>query len=298
MSAGLLTLFGGGWLLYSVHDSLRFMIDDAYHAVFKVLITDRVLSEQSVVHSNLPYCNTDNPRQTLDLYVPQVASKRPMPLLIFIHGGGWRAGDKSSELLSRYGQNILKSGIAIASLNYRLYPEATYPQPNQDIACALDYLAANAKQYDISKHAWALFGDSAGAQLGAYAMSDPSVNAPVRLFIGFYGPYDMVMQSNRKPLRDIDAWRYTNKGRDAALASPIARPVKKDAVYLLYHGDKDRIVHTVQSQNFADHLRSANAVVNYQVVKHADHYFSPRTQPSGESIRKSIISALETYLRE
>ena len=273
-------------------DVVRFAVYDAYNSVFKVVITDRVLSDEAKVFSNIPYCQTDNPRQTLDLYVPQITNERPMKLVVFIHGGGWRAGDKSSSLMTYHSETFLKNGIAVASLNYRLYPEASYPEPNEDISCALRFLKTEAHNYDISTDKWALFGDSAGAQLGAYAMSDPAASQPVKLFIGFYGPYSLVDQVNRKPNRDNEAWNYTNKGTSARDASPLFRDMKKDATYLLFHGSKDRVVHMSQSQIFYEKLLGQKTNVIFTPVEHAGHYFSPRSTPSAHHVKTLILNSI------
>lgn len=274
-------------------DVVRFAVYDAYNSVFKVVITDRVLSDEAKVFSNIPYCQTNNPRQTLDLYVPQITNERPMKLVVFIHGGGWRAGDKSSSLMTYHSETFLKNGIAVASLNYRLYPEATYPEPNEDIACALRYLKAEAQLYDISTSNWTLFGDSAGAQLGAYAMSDPVASQPVKLFVGFYGPYSLVDQINRKSGRDNEAWNYTNKGKSARDASPMYRDMKKDATYMLFHGDKDRIVRVSQSQNFHEKLTPDQINTIFTPVNNAGHYFSPRSTPTSSNIKQQIIEQIK-----
>ena len=291
-SVTILAVFIGLVLAYFFSSTVRFAIYDAYNSVIKVVITDRVLREEAEIYSNLSYCDSNNPRQTLDLYVPQHALRHPMDLVIFIHGGGWKAGDKSGQIMTYYSEELLKNGIAVASLNYRLYPEVTYPKPNEDISCAIQYLSDNAPQYDIAEKGWTIFGDSAGAQLGAYAMSDPSVNAPLKTFIGFYGPYDLREQVTRIPKRDNDAWNYTNKGTSARDASPFLRPVKTDATYILYHGEKDRIVYISQSQKFAQKLLSQNIDTSFTQVKNANHYFSQRTTPSATAIKKQVMERL------
>lgn len=279
-------------VLFIFNASFRFTVLDAYNSVFKLVITDRVLRDDATVYSNLAYCNTDNPRQTLDLYVPKNAQQSKTKLVVFIHGGGWRAGDKSSQAMTYYSEEFLKHGIAVASLNYRLYPEVTYPEPNDDIACALQYLTAQVGKYGIINDKWTIFGDSAGAQLGAYVMSDTSVNQPLQLFIGFYGPYDLPRQVNRVRGGDGDAWHYTNKGRDARIASPIYREPRKGATYMLFHGTNDRVVSLFQSESFDASLKSDQISTIYTPVARAGHYFSPRSDPSASKIKDAILNRI------
>ena len=291
-SFAIIVVIAGLLLAFLFSSAARFTIYDAFNTVFKVVITDRVLREEAEIHSNLAYCDSNNPRQTLDLYVPSHAPKHPMNLVIFIHGGGWKAGDKSGQIMTYYSEELLKNGIAVASLNYRLYPEVTYPKPNEDIACAIRYLTDNAASYDIDSGGWTIFGDSAGAQLGAYAMGDSAINAPLKTFIGFYGPYDLREQITRIPKRDNDAWNYTNKGKSARDASPFLRPMKTDGNYLLFHGEKDRIVPISQSQKFSKRLLSQQIDTSFTQVKNASHYFSPRTTPSSQDIKNLILVSL------
>lgn len=288
----LLGLASGLLIAFFTIDIVRFKVYDAYNSVFKVVITDRVLRDEARIYSDLSYCNSDNPRQTLDIYVPRVATKYPLKLVIFIHGGGWRAGDKSGQIMTYYSEDLLKKGVAVASLNYRLYPEVTYPGPNDDIACAIRYLSDNASKYNIADNKWIVFGDSAGAQLGAYAMSDPAINSRLSTFIGFYGPYDLREQITRIPRRDNEAWNYTNKGKDARKASPYLRTPKADATYLLFHGQADKTVYYTQSDKFNFLLQAQSINSSYTLVKHAPHYFSPRSEPSANEIKKQIINTI------
>lgn len=278
-------------ILYFTSLTARTYMQDAFNSVFKIVITDRQLGKISQIHSNVPYCNTASPRQTLDLYIPKRAVDQPqdpMPLVVFIHGGGWRSGDKSNDIVASYGNDFLLAGYAVATLNYRLYPEVSYPEPNEDIACSLRFLASNSQTYQLSNSGWVLFGDSAGAQLAAYAMSDESINQPIDYFVGFYGPYDLVAHISADR-GDIDAWNYTNQGRSARAASPIYREPKSDATYLLFHGAKDQTVHISQSLGFYQTLIDEQITAKITSVKNADHYFSPRSTPTSTRIKSSII---------
>lgn len=278
-------------ILYFTSLTARTYMQDAFNSVFKIVITDRQLGKISQIHSNVPYCNTASPRQTLDLYIPKRAVDQPqdpMPLVVFIHGGGWRSGDKSNDIVASYGNDFLLAGYAVATLNYRLYPEVSYPEPNEDIACSLRFLASNSQTYQLSNSGWVLFGDSAGAQLAAYAMSDESINQPIDYFVGFYGPYDLVAHISADR-GDIDAWNYTNQGRSARAASPMYRDMKNNAKYLLFHGTKDRVVDITQTERFYEKLQLQQISSEFIRVQNADHYFSPRSTPTSSKIKRQII---------
>jgi len=72
-------------------------------------------------HRDLEYANVDGKSLTLDLYVPKTTS-RPLPIIIWVHGGGWREGNKSNPLVLP----LVNLGFAVASINYRLSQEAPF----------------------------------------------------------------------------------------------------------------------------------------------------------------------------
>ncbi len=275
----------------------RSFITDAYHSIFKRIISDRVLEEKGKSYSNITYCAPGDSRQTLDIFLPDRRGDSRVPLVIFIHGGGWRLGDKANREVAFYGESLLKNNIAIASINYRLAPAHTYPTQNDDIACAIKYLQNHASTYQFSDR-WAIFGDSAGAQLGALAMTDKQINRPLVAFVGFYGPYDLSLQTTRSPHKDVDAISYTNHARDAQQASPINHPARQGAEYWLYHGTKDRIVSINQSQRFYTKLLDEGIPAHLTIVQNASHAFGSLSRPSSQEIRSTLTQSLVEILED
>jgi len=104
-------------------------------------------------------------RHVLDLWKAQ--SDKPTPLVIFIHGGGFRNGSKE-QVQPRLIQECLKIGISIASISYRLTDVAPYPAQMQDGARALQYLRSKAKQFNLDPKRVACTGGSAGAGISLW----------------------------------------------------------------------------------------------------------------------------------
>lgn len=96
---------------------------------------------------------------TFDLWRPQ--SKKPTPLVVFIHGGGLSAGDKS-KISEGLLTQMLKAGLAVMSINYRLTPDAVFPQHYMDCARAIQYARYHAKEFNIDPKLVAATGTSAG----------------------------------------------------------------------------------------------------------------------------------------
>lgn len=136
---------------------------------------------------DLAYVTGGDPRQVLDLYVPPRAGCDPVPLVVWVHGGGWRTGDKGHAIDAKVA-HWNEAGWAVASLNYRLtdsdLPEAERvmaPDHNEDAAAALGWLVQHAAERGIDPERVALLGHSAGAGIVAALAVDPSYLSAVEL---------------------------------------------------------------------------------------------------------------------
>src|SRR5271166_2501053 len=115
--------------------------------------------------TNIPYVDGGGPQQQLDLYMP--TEQKNMPLVVFVHGGGWEHGDKAGDSLNPNNLQLLWDGYAMASVNYRLAPAAIWPAQIQDCKAAIRWLKAHAHEYGYDANRIAVMGESAGGQLVA-----------------------------------------------------------------------------------------------------------------------------------
>lgn len=111
-----------------------------------------------------------DPLQGLDLWVPQKG--KPAPLVLFVHGGGWSRGSKSTAVGRALPGHMLAQGYALAAIDYRLVPAATVEQQAADVAAALAYLLGRADALGIDRSRVVLTGHSAGAHLVALVGTD------------------------------------------------------------------------------------------------------------------------------
>jgi arylformamidase len=110
---------------------------------------------------------------SLDLYAPPQAQARPAPLVAFIHGGGWRIGDKTNPGAGAdKAAFFARRGFAFASLNYRLSPDVAHPAHVEDVAAGLAWLIDNAAAQGCDPGRIFLMGHSAGAHLAALVAAD------------------------------------------------------------------------------------------------------------------------------
>ncbi len=106
------------------------------------------------------------------------------PLVVFVHGGGWKRGDKDMMDGSAKLEHWQALGYAVASVNYRLVPDNTVEQQGADVASALAYLKSNAARLGFDGNRIALIGHSAGAHLVALVGTDPSYFRAAGLNLG------------------------------------------------------------------------------------------------------------------
>ena len=216
---------------------------------------------------DVPYAGTDNPAQSLDIFLPEEGDG-PFPTLIQFHGGAFLGGDKRDGQCI-YLLNGIFRGYAVVNVNYRLTGEAIFPYPVYDAKAAVRFLRANAEKYRLDPNRFAASGDSAGAYFasllgtsaGVAALEDLSMGCPdadssVQAVIGMFGVYGLAMQSqfteDAPPMPSgvkIDNYADTFAGavcRDcpglAALASPASYVTKACPPMLIQGGTADEIV--------------------------------------------------------
>jgi acetyl esterase/lipase len=106
------------------------------------------------------------------------------PLVIFVHGGGWKRGDKDNATGAAKVTHLLERGYAVATIDYRLVPEATVEQQAGDVVAALAWLRGHAGDYGVDPQRIVLMGHSAGAHLVALVGTDPAYLAAAGLDYG------------------------------------------------------------------------------------------------------------------
>lgn len=207
--------------------------------------------------------------QKLDFYKAKTKASRA-PLLIFVHGGGWKRGDKRNATGSDKVTHYTGLGYHMASINYRLVPAATVEQQGADVAAAIAYLLKNADKFGIDRSRVVLMGHSAGAHLSALVGSDPQYLRGVGLgFDALSGvipidgaAYDVPaqMREGAKIMSDTYVQAFgTDPARQKAL-SPYWHAQSPNAPsFLILH--VDRADGKRQSEALADALRKGGSKV-------------------------------------
>ena len=258
---------------------------------------------------DLPYADTDNPRQRLDLVLPEKRiGNQPLPLVIWIHGGGWRNGDKRSGI-NRVAPVVTTGRYVGATIGYRLSGEAQWPLQIHDCKAAIRWLRAHAKEYGIDPKRIAVWGSSAGGHLVSMLGVSGEVevlegklgkhlgqSSRVQAVVNYYGPSALLLMSS-KPSRidhdDKDSPESMLIGAPiqkakfkAQQASPLTHVTKDDAPHLHVHGTKDPLVPFHQSEIYHSALRKAGVESTLITIPEGGHS-APREIDS-KQVRKFL----------
>tara|TARA_B110000495_G_C22974768_1_gene572425 strand:- start:355 stop:1236 length:882 start_codon:yes stop_codon:yes gene_type:complete len=120
--------------------------------------------------SDLPYVENGHERHVLDIYTPEESTDKKLPIMFWIHGGGWQVGDKSDVALKP--KVLTERGFIFVSTNYRLLPEASMEELVGDVATSLGWVCKNISLYGGDPQRIFVGGHSAGAQLAALLCTD------------------------------------------------------------------------------------------------------------------------------
>jgi acetyl esterase/lipase len=243
------------------------------------------LPEGTTVQKDLAY--GPHERNNLDLYIPK--SDKPLPLVVWVHGGGWERGSKNNTGPS---MDLLKEGYAVASVNYRLSQHAVFPAQIEDCKSAVRWLRANASKYNLDPDHVGAWGMSAGGHLvallgttddAAFTTSEDNkkVSSRVQAVCDWFGPADFLhwgmvtasdpLAQNPSALSRLLGGLVPSKLDLARQASPVSYAGKSSAPFLIFHGDHDPLVPLQQSEELNDVLKRAGVESSLHVVKGGSH---------------------------
>lgn len=173
--------------------------------LFLLFVNAQDQLEEVLAYKDVVYKTRDTAQQKLDIYLPPASGKK-LPVLLFIHGGGWVEGDKSfpqGTYPNRFVLDFVKNGYAVVSIDYTLVSKsAHFPEPIEDCKEAVRWLRSKAETYHLDPDNIGVWGASAGGQLALLLgytndnqLSDKSSLAgypsKVNYVIDYFGPTDM-----------------------------------------------------------------------------------------------------------
>jgi acetyl esterase/lipase len=262
--------------------------------------------------ADIDYAGSANPRQMLDLYLPEMrAGEGPLPVLVFIHGGGWQAGDKSSGG-GKVMPYVAEGKFAGVSVGYRLSDEAQWPSQIHDCKAAIRWIKGNAAEYGLDPERIVVWGSSAGGHLVAMLGVSDGVkelegtigahldqNGKVHSVIDFFGPTEMLTMGDHEstiphnapdsPESKLIGGALQENPEKAKSASPIEHVTADDSPYLIVHGTEDPLVPYPQSVDFEKRLESVGVPVTLLTVEGGGH---------GKGFGKTVNEVVTAFLEK
>jgi acetyl esterase/lipase len=263
------------------------VIEDKSRAINRRSLPDaRILRD-------LAYVSGGHERNKFDLYLPKQSDRKDLqtekqPLIIWVHGGAWMAGNKNNCPARRF----LRKGYAVASINYRLSQHATFPAQIEDCKAAVRWLRANSDKYNLDSKRFGVWGSSAGGHLVALLGTtgdvkefdkgeNLNVSSCVQAVCDYFGPTDFIKISDfpssiRHDAPDSPESKLIGgpvlQNKDLCRrANPITYVTRDDPPFLIVHGDKDNTVPHNQSQLLYEALKKAGVQAKFYTVKGGGH---------------------------
>jgi acetyl esterase/lipase len=244
-------------------------------AAAPLVAEDKAVTYRVEKHLNLAYNpakDADPVRHKLDLYVPKDA--RDFPVMMFVHGGAWRSGNK--DLYAALGNTFAKKGIGVAIINYRLSGRngsARHPDHIEDVAKAFAWVKANAGKYGGSKDKLYVSGHSAGGHLVAllatdekYLKAEKASISDIKGVVAISGVY--TISSLFGPFHDA----FSKDEEVCKAASPITHVKDGHPPFLIAYGNLDFPLLDQMAEQFGKKLKDCDCEA--KVMKLDRNHFS------------------------
>jgi acetyl esterase/lipase len=247
------------------------------------------------MEKDISYVAEGDEAQKLDLYLPEKAAEKPLPLIVHIHGGGWMGGSKFPCPVALM---VLK-GYAVASVEYRFSQKAKFPAQIQDCQAAIRWLRAHAQDYNFDTEHVGAVGGSAGGHLSALVGTAGGKNAfpkiggneelsdRVQAVCDIFGPTDFstvvqqaaedknvknIFEFNtpKDPYSSLIGTKLDDKEKADAV-SPVHYVSKDNPPFVILHGTHDTLVPYAQSEEFAGVLKEKGVEVWLQKLPGSGH---------------------------
>lgn len=267
-----------------------------------------------LVEKDLEYVDAAGQRLCLDFYRPDTGG--PVPVVVYLHGGGFAVGDKSDHSSERL-IPVATRGIAVASVNYRLGADGEYPKPIHDVKAAIRWLRANSSKLGLNGDRIGIWGASAGGYLAAktaLTAGDAGLegtlgehldqSSAVQAVVEWFATADFDSEFRRSDLETVllpPSVMAGFLGEDKVRSdSPERRRLLNDVdlltnipenapPFLICHGDRDNIVSPRHSQAFQEALSKAGVPSTLMMLGHAGHEGAEFDAPANLALTAAFL---------
>ena len=248
---------------------------------------------------DLEYAQAKGVSLKLDLYRPSARPSAPMPLVIWVHGGGWRNGSKANCPAAW----LAAKGYAVASLDFRLLPEHPWPAQIEDPVAALRWLRQESGKYgyDASRSA-AMGGSSGGHVVALWGTLTLPAEDKVKAVVALYGPTDLLTMppnvlSEKRTRADLAKANgalllggiVMDQPDKAKAVSALHQVSKDDVPFLILHGTADPGVPVDQSERLHTALRAAGVESTLKLLPGAGHGGKEFDSPESRALIQAFL---------
>ncbi len=242
---------------------------------------------------DIEYAEIGGRSLVLDVYAREPKPADPLPVVVWVHGGGWRNGSKDGV---RRARPLLERGYGLVSVGYRLSGEAKFPAAIADVKAAVRWVRANAGEFGFDANRLGVWGSSAGGHLVALLgtahdvaewdglhQENAGVSSRPDAVCNWFGPSDFLRMNDFPGRIDHDAadspeslfvgGPIQEHPERARAANPITYATPDDPPFLHMHGENDRAVPYNQSELLHAALVEAGVDTTLYMVRNADHGF-------------------------
>ena len=278
-----------------------------------------------IVYAQKSTLDYDNVPLYMDIWRPKGINQ--LPVVLFVTGGGFIASNRSR--LPQLRMFLAEAGYCVATISYRVTPEAIFPAPIEDVKSAIRYLKVHADELKINPDKISVVGDSAGGYLASFVGvtngitefdkgENLHVSSSIQAAVNLYGPTDLSKKADG--LSDKIKERYEsaasttclfingipglniknfdlNTGELMRRANPINYIHEKSAPMLLMHGEKDQVVSPNQTDILYQALRRNGVEAHRYIIPEAGHASHIGSHWIQNEVLDVILDFLDIYLK-
>ncbi|MFI5119907.1 MAG: alpha/beta hydrolase fold domain-containing protein [Thermoanaerobaculia bacterium] len=277
-------------------------------AALLLLIFRQRNSPKIDVKRDLVYGKAGDTDLRLDLAMPE-AGDGPFPAIVFLHGRGWREGNRRE--MNHFIEGVAHMGYVGVTVEYRLVPAARFPAQVEDCKTAVRWLRANARKYRIHPDHIGAVGFSAGGHLanmlGVAGRNDglegtggnPDQSSRVQAVVSFFGPTDFTTRDwpedlEKEVIVPFLGGSFADKPDVYRRASPITYVTRDAPPFLFFHGTEDKLVPVDQSKRLAEKLKSVGVPARMVALEGEGHGF---TDAGNQMAMKQMLDFLRERLK-
>jgi len=257
------------------------------------------------------YTTADGIPLYLDIIQPDPLPQGRMPVVIYIHGGGWMGGNRKGERNTFLAEN----GFFTISIDYRFSQQAPYPAQIEDVKAAVRWVRANAEHYQLDPEHIGVWGHSAGGHLAALLGTSANVpelegksspqlfSSSVQAVIDLSGPTDLSQMGGWHDLPDSPEARLlgapVQESPDLVrFANPITYIHADVPPFLIFHGTQDTTVPVNQSELLYEALKDAGTDATFTRIQDEDHNLTAKGGESFTFIYEKVLEFFTRHLKE